>query len=118
MELPKGTKLYLAGPMTGYEDYNYPVFHRVEEVLTEQGYQVINPAKFFNGDQTLPKKTYLKKDIQELVECDAVVLLPGWEFSTGARIESGVASLMGIPLLFFEKDHLEQEHYFYGSEDE
>ena len=42
------TVLYIAGPMSGWPESNYPLFHAAEEILREAGYEVINPAR--NGD--------------------------------------------------------------------
>ena len=36
--------IYIAGPMRGYEDGNFPAFDRQATVLEEQGWRVINPA--------------------------------------------------------------------------
>ena len=37
--------IYVAGPMRGYENYNYPAFDRCSRVLREQGWNAINPAE-------------------------------------------------------------------------
>ena len=37
--------IYVAGPMRGYENYNFPAFDRCSRVLREQGWNVINPAE-------------------------------------------------------------------------
>lgn len=39
-------KLYIAGPMTGYPDANYPAFHVARDALLAHGYQVVSPADF------------------------------------------------------------------------
>ena len=38
-------KIYIAGPMTGYENYNYPKFFKIENILKEKGWIVVNPAR-------------------------------------------------------------------------
>ena len=35
---------YIAGPMTGYEEFNYPAFYRMEDQLALMGHGSINPA--------------------------------------------------------------------------
>ena len=36
--------IYVAGPMRGFENYNYPAFDRQTRVLRAQGWDVVNPA--------------------------------------------------------------------------
>jgi hypothetical protein len=84
-------KVYLAGPMRGYEDYNYPAFHMAAAQLREIGYEVLNPAEFFDGDQSLPVEQYLKYDVEQVCTVDAMFVLPGWQESHGARLEVSIA---------------------------
>ena len=37
--------IYVAGPMRGFENFNYPAFDRCARVLLKQGWIVINPAE-------------------------------------------------------------------------
>ncbi|MCY1527250.1 hypothetical protein D9M68_623110 [compost metagenome] len=38
-------RIYLAGPMTGLPEFNYPAFHAEAARLRALGYQVENPAE-------------------------------------------------------------------------
>ena len=38
-------RIYLAGPMSGLPDFNYPAFHAAAAVLRAQGHYVENPAE-------------------------------------------------------------------------
>jgi hypothetical protein len=90
--------VYLAGPMTGLPDHNYPAFHAEADRLRRLGYQVANPAN--NGDDIpRPWRWYVAQGLAQLVMCDAVALLPGWEHSRGACIEVAVADLLEIPVV-------------------
>lgn len=90
-------KLYIAGPMTGFPDCNYPAFHAAAEHLDALGYDVANPAEISAGVQA-HYVDYLREDLRALLDCDGVALLPGWEFSTGARNEVNVAGLLKMPV--------------------
>jgi len=93
-------KVYIAGPMQGYPEHNYPAFFEAEELLTELGYEVFNPAKLHNPDD--PKATWefcLKDDLKLVVDCNMVVLLPGWQLSRGAQLEKYVADQLKIDCL-------------------
>jgi hypothetical protein len=37
-------------------------------------------------------------DLKGLLECDGLAILPGWEFSTGARNEVTVAGVLRMPV--------------------
>ena len=94
-----GNKVYIAGPMSGYEEFNFPAFNRVEELLRgTYGYKhVVNPAKL-HRTTNLPWVEFLKRDLLELITCDAVFLLEGWEKSRGATLEAFVAYALGLRL--------------------
>ena len=89
---------YLSGPMTGKPNYNYEAFHEAAELVRQQGYEVINPAEAFHGDQSLPYATYMRHDIESLLKVDFVVVLPGWEHSRGALFEVLIAAALGLPV--------------------
>jgi len=92
-------RVYLAGPMTGLPDYNYPAFRAAAKRLRAAGYTVANPA-----DNPKPVCDtwlgYMRMGIKQLVQCDAIVLLPGWRNSRGASIEFELAR--GLEFAFFE----------------
>lgn len=43
---------------------------------------------------------YLRNDLAALLDCDAILMLPGWESSHGARLELTVASAVGLRVLW------------------
>lgn len=98
-------EVYLAGPMRGYVEYNYPAFKRAATLLRSRGVVVHNPAE---NDAKLsiedlnkydnPLKMYLRQDLQDVLVSDAVVVLPGWEESLGARTEVTVAFATSTPV--------------------
>lgn len=38
-------RIYIAGPMSGLPEFNYPAFNRAAAVLRAQGHHVENPAE-------------------------------------------------------------------------
>ena len=86
-------RIYLAGPMTGLPEFNYPAFHDEAARLRALGFEVVNPAE--NPEQPCWAE-YMKQDIPLLLGCDTIALLPGWHESTGARLEHHIAKHLGI----------------------
>lgn len=104
-------RAYLSGPMAGYPDRNYPAFTAMREHLRRQGWVVICPAEH-SVEVGAPEKCeaheakdtpeqyaeYMRWDIGVLIDptTTAIVLLPGWKESRGARIELAVAVAMSL----------------------
>lgn len=97
-------KTYIAGPMTGKDDWNFPAFHAAAKELRARGDLVVNPAELDEADEVLPGERpwdwYLRRDLKEMLQCDAVYALEGWEESKGAQLEIYVANELGIPVEF------------------
>jgi hypothetical protein len=89
------TRVYIAGPMSGYPGHNFAAFNAWAAKLRETGYDVANPVDI-NPDATTPWNTYLKQDLSRVLQCDVVAVLPGWELSRGAKLEVEVAQAVGI----------------------
>lgn len=41
----------------------------------------------------------MRKDIESLLQCDMVAVLPGWETSKGATLEVNIAREIGLPVI-------------------
>jgi hypothetical protein len=89
-------RLYIAGPMSGIEAFNYPAFAAAESLLRQAGYDAASPHHHGEGDTSKPWEWYMRRALAELITCDAVALLPGWEQSRGACIEHQVARALGM----------------------
>lgn len=90
-------RLYVAGPMSGLPDFNFPAFHAAAAALRSRGFDVENPA----DNPAPPCGTwlgYMRLAVRQLATCDEVVLLPGWQKSRGARAEFSLATDMGLPV--------------------
>jgi len=95
------TTLYVAGPMTGLPEFNYPAFRDAENRLTASGYRVLNPidSEAFN-DTGAPQAWdwYMRHAIRMVLAADGIALLDGWENSRGARLEHRIATDLGLPI--------------------
>lgn len=98
-------KVYLSGPMTGYPEHNKPLFNTTAAELRWKGYDVVNPAESDDLALSDDWSAYLRKDLKLLAECDAIVLLPKWNRSKGARLEAYIAMSLGMPC--FEPENME-----------
>ena len=105
--------LYLAGPMRGRPAFGFPAFDRARDQLRAAGFEVIcpaehdravgfDPAGMAGTDAELAAAGFdlraaLAWDLEQLARAaDALVLLPGWETSTGARLELAVARTLDL----------------------
>ena len=77
-------KVYIAGPMTGYPDYNRRSFNAAARILSQNGEIVLNPAILPEG---MKHHEYMTICLAMVEVCDMVALLPGWEKSKGACME-------------------------------
>ena len=96
MKLIIGSKLYIAGPMTGRIEYNVPAFMELANYLRRMGYVVRNPAEI-NPDPSEEYGTMMRRCFVALMDCHAIVMLPGWETSRGAMAEFVAATAANIP---------------------
>ena len=87
-------RIYIAGPMTGLPDFNFPAFNDMAAILRGLGYHVENPAEHGVVDGA-EWADYLRYDIARLATCEALVLLPGWPWSRGALLEVHIAKALG-----------------------
>ncbi len=90
-------RLYLSGPMTGLPDDNKPAFNAEAARLRALGYDVFNPAEVVLPDGATWAQ-YMRIDLSQLLTCDEIAMLPGWESSKGANVEHGLAVDIGMPV--------------------
>lgn len=92
-------RIYVAGPMTGLPELNFPRFHAEAARLRAIGHVVVNPAEI-NPDMTAAWTDCMRADIAQLITCEAICLLPGFENSRGARLERHIALELGLAVMY------------------
>jgi hypothetical protein len=88
-------KLYIAGPMTGLPEFNYPAFREAAGWLSALGHAVEDPSTNVNPTPD-DYHGWLRAGLAQLIRCQGIALLPGWEASGGARLEVNVGATLGL----------------------
>jgi hypothetical protein len=120
--MDKSRRYYLAGPMSGYPQFNIPLFDTVSTLLREQGLDVTSPAELDSEEMRRGALQSEHGDLADLHGCsdetwgdclardikliadvlDDIILLPEWHLSRGANLEATVGLLCGA--IFYEWD--------------
>lgn len=104
-----GKRFYVAGPMRGYDKWNFPAFDAGRNLLLAEGHEVISPADLdrargINEETTVFEanefQVAIRIDTIALLNCTGIYLLTGWENSTGAKYEHHVAKTFGLEIRF------------------
>ena len=114
-------KIYLAGPMRGIPEFNFPAFMAAAVKLRADGHEVFNPAERDNhrhgtdiskgnatGDDNVAAAEHgfdlrvaLAEDLNFICrEADCVAMLLRWKTSRGARAEHAVALALGLEVIY------------------
>lgn len=116
MSLPH---VYIAGPMTGLPQFNIPAFDRAAGYLRGAGFTVSSPAELDDpntraaalaspdgapGTGSANGETwgdFLSRDVKLIADggIEVICVLPGWQRSPGARLETFVAFLAGLRIV-------------------
>lgn len=101
-------RIYIAGPMRGYAQFNFPAFDAARDALNELGYEAVSPADLDRAagfDETATDTTTVSdeqlraaiaRDCVAICSCNAIALLPGWEDSGGVKVELTLTRFLGI----------------------
>lgn len=89
-------RLYICGPMTGLPEFNFPAFNVAALRLNHAGYETTNPADNGAAEPGLTWGDYMRRDIPQMLACDGIALLPSWENSRGALLETHIAAALDM----------------------
>lgn len=95
-------RIYIAGPMTGLPEFNFPAFNDAEQQLRAAGHDPVNPARHGAGEPSLEWADYMRRDIPDLLGCEGLALLEGWGSSRGAQLEHRIATELGITVRYLD----------------
>ena len=95
-------KTYISGPVTGKPDFNRPAFEAAEKWLWLNGYEPVNPLNVLPYDPQYKWEDYMRADLRAMLDCEGIMILPGWEDSKGAVCEVSVAVDLGMDIMYWE----------------
>ena len=114
-------KIYLAGPMRGYPEFNFPTFKRYAEQLRKEGHEVFSPAENdltntginvqgskgehaeIEGKNGWTLRRALGDDLEFITQrAEAIALIPRWEASKGVAAELATAQALGLRIIYLE----------------
>ena len=94
--------IYIAGPMQGYKDFNFPTFFEAADRFTKEGFVVGNPAQKdidTHGDNIYKSEDGDLKEATEKGFCLRTALM--WDLSWIASYASHIYMLKGWDCLLY-----------------
>lgn len=102
-------RVYVAGPMTGLPEFNFPAFHAEAARLRTMGLTVLNPAEH-GVVEGATWADYLRHDLAGLMSCERIHLLRGWSKACCTRLRrdevSTMTELEKAALMALEEAHM------------
>lgn len=100
-------KIYIAGKVTGEPKHLTALkFAMAKKEIEALGFEAINPIEVV-GDWNATWDVAMRKCILALMGCEAIVLLPDWVDSKGAKLENEIAKSFDMPIFNYSKFGLE-----------
>lgn len=86
-------KIYLSIPITGHDIEEVKArAAKLKQLLTSSWNEVITPFDVCQ-EKDKPYSYYMGRDIEALLECDAIFMAEGWQNSKGCTLEYNAAML-------------------------
>lgn len=98
-------KYYLSIPITGYDlkERRETAMQAKKKIENMFGVDVVTPFDIKGIDQDSDYEHCMGCDIEELLRCDAIFMMPWWEESCGCKAEHAVARVYEIMTYYYDK---------------
>lgn len=105
--------IYISLPITGQDDKKVrEKADLVKAALSRAGHKVINPFEVPAGENPV-YKDYICCDLRALLDCDAIYLCEGWQFSQGCQLEAEAARIYKLQIMH-ERQPSDGGAYFFN----
>ena len=95
----KRKRVYISIPISGHDLEEVKEKARKAKIWVSHLYDAITPFDVC-PEPDKPYSYYMGKDIEALLECDAIFLCEGWQNSKGCMAEFEVARIYGKEIMF------------------
>lgn len=93
-------KVYISCPITGHDiKIVRTCIDKAKKVLTKNGHIPVSPLDVA-PEEDMPYSYYMGKDIEALLECEAIYLLRGWQESKGCNVELWASKVYNKKIMF------------------
>lgn len=129
-------KLFLVGPKYDLPNSNFPEFHKTAQYWRNIGHTVISSAELDIADGADPEQGWtvpmeeqyisdlFRRDVAELVTCDAIILLKGWKLDDQSQMMADLAEHCDMTAFestgeenYYQELNDDEEYEFYNAED-
>lgn len=90
-------KCFISIPITGVEEQAKEDCKKIQKLFSEYltDCEVFSPFEVA-PDKNMPDSYYMGRDVEQLMNCDIMIQMNGWENSKGCRVENFIADTYGI----------------------
>lgn len=105
--------IYISGPINGYFEGNRSSFLAAAHTVNNYGWTAVVPhgippwehkgqcpPGYAISEEGHSSSCALRADLHKMLECEAIYMLDGWEYSIGAKLEFQVAVMCGLKVYY------------------
>lgn len=93
-------KVFISIPITGQEELARERCENIKKIINENypTCDVFTPFEVA-PEKDMPDSYYMGKDVEQLLNCDVMIQMDGWEKSKGCTVEDCIAKTYSIPII-------------------